>query len=157
MLQRYAFEESILLRIYKLTRYVAKVLDPRIEKKIYATVVKVRNWLLPFVFVRVGIPLLRDKHQSHTTTATVPLRHSFSSSLLQSKLRCAGATLHDQEIALNPIGADLVRMRTVAAAGKHSVFVERIVEFGVIRQQDGCIRRSGFGRHVFLRVDIGLE
>src|SRR5712675_3527471 len=81
----------------------------------------------------------------------------FGQSLLQLQLRRARATLHDLEIALDPIGAELVWMGTVAASGEHSVFVERIVELRVVRQKDGRAGRGGFCSHVLLRVDIDLE
>src|SRR5258708_18976090 len=81
----------------------------------------------------------------------------FDQSLLQLQLRRARATLHDLEIALDPIGAELVWMGTVAASGEHSVFVERIVELRVVRQKDGRACRGGFFGHVLLRVDIDLE
>ena len=86
------------------------------------------------------------------------LRHSGLNHLLfQFQLRRPGATLHDLEIALDPIGAELVRMRTVAAPGEHSVLVDRIVELRVVREKDGRTGRGGLRGHVLLRVDIGLE
>jgi len=57
--------------------------------------------------------------------------------LFQPQLRRPRAALHDLEIALDPIGTELVWMRSVAATGEHSVVVERIVELGIVREQDG--------------------
>src|SRR6266853_5964254 len=81
----------------------------------------------------------------------------FDQSLLQLQLRRASATLHDLEIALDPIGPELVWMGTVAASGEHSVLVERIVELRVVRQKNRRAGGSGFCGHMLLRVDIGLE
>jgi len=48
-------------------------------------------------------------------------------------------------------------MRTFAASGEHSVFVDRIVELRMIREKDRGTRGGGFCRYVLLRVDVGLE
>ena len=81
----------------------------------------------------------------------------FNQLLFQPQLRRPRATLHDLEIALDPIGPEFVWMRTVTAAGEHSVLVERIVELRVVREEDGRTGSGGFCGHVLLRVDIGLE
>jgi hypothetical protein len=49
--------------------------------------------------------------------------------------------------------ADLVGMRVVAAAGGHSVFIESVVEFRVVREKNGGVFHGGFGA-VFRRVDV---
>src|SRR5215468_11885519 len=56
--------------------------------------------------------------------------------LFQSQLRCPCTALHHLEVALDPIGPEFVRMRTFAASGEHSVFVDRIVELRVVREKD---------------------
>ena len=44
--------------------------------------------------------------------------------LFQLQLRRPRATLHDLEIALDPIGPDFVWVRTFTASSEHSVLVE---------------------------------
>src|SRR5919197_1595870 len=53
---------------------------------------------------------------------------------LCSSLSCAAwaQPLHDLEIALDPIGSELVWMRPITASSEHSVLVHRIVELRVV-------------------------
>src|SRR5262249_41781588 len=77
--------------------------------------------------------------------------------LFQPQLRRPRTTLHDLKIALYPFCTELVWMRTFAASGEHSVFVDRIVELRMIREKDRGTRGGGFCRYVLLRIDVGLE
>jgi hypothetical protein len=77
--------------------------------------------------------------------------------LFQSQLGSPRTILHHLKIALNPVAAELVRVRAFTAPGEHPVFVARIVEFRVIGQQNGSPGGGGFSRDVLLRVDVGLK
>ena len=71
-----------------------------------------------------------------------PRRARTGQLLFQPELRRPRTALRDLKIALDRIGARAsYGMRTVAAAGKHSVLVDRVVELRVVREEDG--RASG--------------
>src|SRR5260221_9933133 len=77
--------------------------------------------------------------------------------LLQPDLGRARAALHHPEIALHPVGPDLVGVRPVAAAREHAVLVVCVVELRVVREEHGRAGSGGLPGHGPLRDDVGLE
>src|SRR6185369_1418949 len=132
--------------------------------------VKMSPWRLASAFCRAALSTERRGkgvgqqraarcHSLHPTHS--PASHEKSARplhfLFQPDLSRPGTTLHDLEIALDPIGPNLVRMRRVTTASEHSVLVERIIELGVVREEDGGAGGGSSRGYVPLRVDIGLK
>ena len=89
--------------------------------------------------------------QDHSYRLLEKSAYGMPSSAFCSSLNCAARAqpTHDLEMALDPVGADLVWMRTFAAPGEHSVLVERVVELrSGSESSTGCAAGRGFLGHV---------